>query len=84
MILSYRGLMDEKRKRIKATITTDHPASSYGIPVIVLPGGDALDYGSAAVLDYRVEKAAQKELKLLEQWRQSMPPISERFSKTME
>lgn len=74
MTLSYRGL-DEKRKRIRATITTDHPASSYGIPVIVLPDGSALDYGSATLLLYQVEKATPKELKLLEQWRQAMPPI---------
>jgi len=44
MILSYRDSFDEdaKRKRIKATITTEHPASIYGEPVIVLDDGRAL------------------------------------------
>ncbi len=41
MILSYTDLLDKKRKthRIKATITTDHPASSYTQPIIVLENG---------------------------------------------
>ena len=75
MKLSYQDLMTGKRKTIKATITTDHPASSYGVPVIVLPDGDALDYGSAIMLDYQVERATQKELRLLEQWQRAMPPL---------
>ena len=75
MTLSYRGLMSDKRTRVKAKITTDHPASSYGLPVIILPDGDALDYSSAALLDYQVERATQKELRLLEQWQRAMPPL---------
>jgi hypothetical protein len=75
MKLSYQDLMTGKRKTIKATITTDHPASSYGVPVIVLPDGDALDYGSAIMLDYQVERATQKELRLLEQWQRMAPPF---------
>ena len=67
--------MSDKRTRVKARITTDHPASSYGLPVIVLPDGDALDYSSAALLDYQVERATQKELRLLEQWQRAMPPL---------
>ena len=75
MTLSYRGLMSDKRTRVKAKITTDHTASSHGLPVIVLPDGDALDYSSAALLDYQVERATQKELRLLEQWQRAMPPL---------
>ena len=76
MILSYRDLFgDGGRKRIRAKITTEHPASSYGIPVIVLPDGDALDYGSAAILGYQVERATPKEIELLAKWRLAMPPI---------
>ena len=67
--------MSDKRTRVKAKITTDHPASSYGLPVIILPDGDALDYSSAALLDYQVERATQKELRLLEQWQRAMPPL---------
>ena len=75
MKLSYLGLMDTERSTIKATITTDHPASSYGMPVIVLEDGEALDYASAALLQYEVVKASPKELELLRQWQAAMPPL---------
>lgn len=42
MILSYHNLGEKKRHRIKATVTTEHSASSYGQPVIVLE--DAFQY----------------------------------------
>jgi len=67
--------MDTKRSTIKATITTDHPASSYGMPVIVLENGSALDYTSAILLDYRIEKISEAEKPLLAQWQRNMPPI---------
>ncbi len=75
MKLSYLGLMDTERSTIKATITTDHPASSYGMPVIVLEDGGVLDYASAALLQYEVVKASPKELELLRQWQAAMPPL---------
>lgn len=62
MILSYTDLLgDGKPHRIKATITTAHPASSYGIPVIVLPDGCAIDLQSWVLLGYRVVKASKQE-----------------------
>ena len=63
MILSYTDLFDEKRKshRIKTTVTTEHPASHYGQPVIVLEDGGALDLFSWVTLGYRVVKASKKE-----------------------
>jgi hypothetical protein len=72
MKLSYLGLMDTERSTIKATITTDHPASSYGMPVIVLEDGGVLDYTSAILLDYRVEKISEAERPLLEQWQRNI------------
>ena len=38
MNLSYQDIFeqDAKRTRIKASITTEHPGSSYGQPVIVI------------------------------------------------
>ena len=64
MILSYSNkIFGEKgRHRIKAEITTDHSASSYGQPVIVLEDGGALDLMSWVSLDYRVVKATKKEM----------------------
>lgn len=42
MILSYHNLGEENRHRMKAKITTEHSASSYGQPVIVLEDGGGL------------------------------------------
>ncbi len=75
MILSYMALLATERTRVKATITKDHPASHYGAPVVVLPDGEALDYASAALLQYEVVKASPKELELLRQWQAAMPPL---------
>jgi len=50
-----------KRKTVKATIITEHSASSYGQPVIVLQDGDAIDLMSWVGCGYRVERASEKE-----------------------
>lgn len=60
MIVSYTDF-EGKTHRVKVTITTDHSASSYGQPVIVLPDGGALDLMSWVGLGYRVVKATDKE-----------------------
>lgn len=61
MILSYHNLGEEKRHRIKAMVTTEHSASSYGQPVIVLEDGEALNLLSWVGLGYRVVRATKKE-----------------------
>jgi hypothetical protein len=61
MILSYHNLGEEKRHRIKASITTEHSASSYGQPVIVLEDGGVLDLMSWVGCGYQVVKAFKKE-----------------------
>ncbi len=75
MTLSYQDLMATQRTRVKATITTDHPASHYGQPVIVLPDGEALDYTSAILLAYRLEHASKTEQGLLAKWQHNAPPV---------
>ena len=68
MILSYTdlfGLGNRRRREIKATVTSDHPVSHYGIPVIVLNDGNALDLQSWVMLGYQVVKASSKEKLLL-------------------
>jgi hypothetical protein len=64
MILSYSNKIfgEKKRHRIKAEITTAHSASSYGMPVIVLEDGGALDLMSWVGLNYRVVRATKKEM----------------------
>lgn len=62
MKLSYVDLLgDRERHEVDATVTTDHPASSYGIPVVVLADGEALDVQSWLILLYRVERATPEE-----------------------
>jgi hypothetical protein len=67
MILSHTDLFDEKRlqHRIKATVTTNHPASHYGQPVVVVENGAALDSFSWITHRYRVLKASKKEISAL-------------------
>lgn len=62
MILSYHNLGEEKRHRMKAKVTTEHNASSYGQPVIVLEDGGAIDLMSWVGLGYRVVRASKKEM----------------------
>ncbi len=66
MVLSYFDLLgDEKRHKIKATITTEHAASSYGQPVILLEDGDPLDLSSWVLLNYQVEQATDEEMAMV-------------------
>lgn len=75
MELSYVDLLgDRERHEVDATVTTDHPASSYGIPVIVLADGEALDVQSWMILLYRVERATPEELEGL---RMALSPYAE-------
>lgn len=67
MILSYVDLLgDGERHNVSATVTTDHAASSYGIPVIVLDDGEALSPASWILLAYEVVEATGDELEELE------------------
>ena len=67
MLLSYANITEGGRHQVTATVTTDHPASSYGQPVIVLDGdGDSLDINSWILLDYRIEHADPEEAELLD------------------
>ena len=64
MILSCSNIFFESKKRlhdIKVTITTDHPASSCGKPVIVFKNGDVLDTVSWIAMDFRVERCTKLE-----------------------
>ena len=58
-----------KTRTQRATLTTDHPASSYGQPVLIV-GGRLLNVATAAVQDARVvdppKRADQREL--LKRW----------------
>jgi len=70
MKLSYNDSPIEVifRKRINATITTDHPLSSYGMPVILLEDGDPIDLTTWVICNYSVEEATPVESELLGKW----------------
>jgi hypothetical protein len=61
-------LGDGKRHKMQATVTTDHPESHYGLPVVVIEDGKALDFGSWMLLDYQVVSADVQELDGLKRW----------------
>lgn len=67
MKLAYTDLIgDNQRHEVRATVTTDHPASSYGQPVIVLESdGQALDINSWILLNYQILEATPEEMELL-------------------
>jgi hypothetical protein len=68
MRLSYVDLLgDGERHTVAATITTDHPLSSYGQPIILLDDGHPLDLTSWVLLGYQVVKATPAEVALLKQ-----------------
>jgi hypothetical protein len=67
MILTYAYLIDEKgeSRRINAEITTNHPGSFHGQPIIVLEDGEPLDPASWITLGYKVVSADERELAAL-------------------
>lgn len=67
MILSYVDLLgDGQRRTVSATVTADHPDSSYGQPVIVLDSDNkALDITSWVLLGYQIVSATPEEFELL-------------------
>ena len=71
MILQYTDVFTGQCHKIKATTTTDHPASHYGLPVIVLPDGDALDANSWILNNYCIVRANRAEI---DQTQQAMAP----------
>lgn len=66
MILEYQDIFEgNEKQRVEAEVTTEHSASSYGQPVIVLDDGNAIDFVSWVMLGYRVVKATKEEREVL-------------------
>jgi len=69
MILQYTDILgDGQTHRVEAEITTDHPASSYGMPVVVLEDGHALDANSWALMGYQIVSLSANEKPMMEKW----------------
>lgn len=67
MKLSYMDILgDGQRHEVKAKITSNHPDSSYGQPVIVLDSDNkTLDITSWVLLNYQIIEATPEEFELL-------------------
>ena len=69
MILQYTDIFDGgKNVKIKGEITTEHCASSYGLPVLLLPDGGVVSAESWVMLGYKVVSITQKEAPMMERW----------------
>ena len=70
MLLSFQDLFDTEagRKEIEAEITTEHSASSYGLPVVLLEDGGVLSAQSWVMLDYKIVELPEDEKPLMEKW----------------
>lgn len=66
MILEYIDIFEgDERHQVEAELTTEHSASSYGQPVIVLDDGGALDWVSWISLGYRLIDGTEEEKEFL-------------------
>lgn len=66
MILEYIDVFEgDERHQVEAELTTEHSASSYGQPVIVLDDGGALDWVSWISLGYRLVDGTEEEKEFL-------------------
>lgn len=66
MILEYIDIFEgDERHQVEAELTTEHSASSYGQPVIVLDDGGALDWVSWISLGYRLVDGTEEEKEFL-------------------
>ncbi len=68
MLLQYTDIFTGTIKKNTVEITTDHSASHYGIPVLVMPNGQALNADSWVLLNYQIVKATEAESELMAKW----------------
>lgn len=79
MILQYTDIFSGgKRKKITATITTEHPASHYGQPVVLLADGNLLDPMSWELMGYRLVSCTKDEAPLMAKWTLNLYAMSAR------
>ena len=73
MVLRYKHIFERgKLHNIKPSITTEHSASSYGMPVVVLPDGGALNAESWVLMGYEVLSLTKKEAPLMKRWLENL------------
>lgn len=69
MILQYTDIFGTgKPVKIKGEITSDHCASSYGLPVVLLPDGGVLSAESWVMLGYKIISLRKAEEAMMGRW----------------
>ena len=69
MKLAYTDIFNNgKAKQIRATITTEHPASHYGQPVVILQDGNLLDCQSWELMGYCLVSCTKDEAPIMAKW----------------
>ncbi len=82
MKLQYTDIFNGGKKvKVNAKVTTEHPCSHYGQPVVVLDDGNPLDMQSWVLLGYQIIKATDKEIEMTKQ--AFNMPISGQLSQVM-
>ena len=79
MILQYTDIFGGgKRQKITANVTTEHPASHYGQPVVVLQDGNLLDPMSWELMGYRLVSCTKAEAPIMAKWTLNLYAMSAR------
>ena len=69
MILQYTDIFGGgKRKKIAATVTTEHPESHYGQPVVLLADGNILDCHAWELMGYCLVSCTKAEAPIMAKW----------------
>jgi len=68
MKLRYTDIVTKEYHYVDAEITTNHPASHYNIPVVVLDDGDVIGAQSWVMLQYKAVEVSAEERPLLERF----------------
>jgi hypothetical protein len=63
-----------KARTYRATMTTDHPASHYGIPVMLLDDGEILDGANVVMQAAEIIELPRRkdQIKMLAVWRDNI------------
>lgn len=70
MKISGHDAITDKAVTLTASVTTDHPASSYGLPVMLIEewGGACMSYFDFILIGGKITEIKPAELPVVEQW----------------
>lgn len=78
MIIEGYDLIQDASTRLTASITTEHPASSYGQPVMLIEewGGDVMSHSNFILIGARVIEISDQEIGAFRQWHQMIDAMA--------